>query len=387
MPPGVTVEAPLSVSAAGFGCRVRGLDLSQDLPPPTVQFLLELFHEHKVLCVAGQDIDGSFSLAHFERFANHIGAPLPHPAVTTRYRERPALQVQSNVVGYWRPGLAAGHELKKPSPPSFGWHADIDYEQVPSSATIFVCHTATPTADNSGKTHFINLESLLKTLPSSLAAAADNIQVERTEPASVSPTFETAAALNDADSLTPLVIEHPFSGRRTLYGSLFGARRTVFSGAAPDVIQEVLAAIQPLEERSDLAAHTYSHEHQRGDVVMWDNYSLWHRAPAQVMVPTVDSPGARLLYRCSVKGQPSLMLPRSDSEEWLQTHIAGAYRTPLSDILEPASEAIPVARGAGILEILKESDMDEIKRSYPDHLAASMRKAATGLGGEVEDGS
>jgi hypothetical protein len=28
-----------------------------------------------------------------------VGAPLPHPSVSTRYRQRPILQVQSNVVG------------------------------------------------------------------------------------------------------------------------------------------------------------------------------------------------------------------------------------------------------------------------------------------------
>ena len=109
---------------------------------------------------------------------------------------------------------------------------------------------------------------------------------------------------------------------------------------------------------------------------MWDNFSLWHRAPAQIMVPSVESPGARFLYRCSVKGKPSLTLPRPDTEVWLQANIAGGYRTPLADIVAPASEAIPVARGAGKLEVLKGSDMDEIKRSYPDHLAASMDRVA-----------
>ncbi len=122
------LEAPLGPN---FGARLRGVDLAHRLCPDDVTFLLETFHEWKVLCIAGQDLS-RFSLCHFERFANHIGAPLPHPAVATRLRERSALQVQSNIVGPWRPGLAVGTPLKYE--PRDDWHTDIDYEEIPSSA-------------------------------------------------------------------------------------------------------------------------------------------------------------------------------------------------------------------------------------------------------------
>jgi alpha-ketoglutarate-dependent taurine dioxygenase len=123
------LEAPLG--AAGFGARLRGVDLEQPLTEDDVSFLLETFVEWKVLCIAGQDLS-RFSLCHFERFANHVGAPLPHPGVPTRLRERHALQVQSNVVGPWRPGLEVGTPLKYE--PRDDWHTDIDYEEIPSSA-------------------------------------------------------------------------------------------------------------------------------------------------------------------------------------------------------------------------------------------------------------
>jgi hypothetical protein len=40
---------------------------------------------------------------------------------------------------------------------------------------------------------------------------------------------------------------------------------------------------------------------------------------------------ARLLYRLSCKGKPTLSLPRQDAPEWLAVHIAGGYRTPRGD--------------------------------------------------------
>jgi alpha-ketoglutarate-dependent taurine dioxygenase len=79
-------------------------------------------------------------------------------------RERPCLQVQSNVVGYWRPGLKVGdHRF------SDGWHTDIDYESVPSNATIFLCHSA-PAAGSpqSGATSFLDTAAFYASLPDEL---------------------------------------------------------------------------------------------------------------------------------------------------------------------------------------------------------------------------
>jgi hypothetical protein len=75
-PPGATIETPLG--GAGIGARIRGVDLSKPLPASTVAWLLRAFHEHKLLCIAGQDVDGRFTLAHFERWANHVRVNHPH---------------------------------------------------------------------------------------------------------------------------------------------------------------------------------------------------------------------------------------------------------------------------------------------------------------------
>ena len=79
--PGASSEGPLAQSGAGR--RFRGLDLSAQLSPEQVVFLLDSLAEFCLLCIAGQDL-GSFSLAKFETFANHWGAPAPHPNNFTR---------------------------------------------------------------------------------------------------------------------------------------------------------------------------------------------------------------------------------------------------------------------------------------------------------------
>ncbi len=73
----VAVERPLATS--GMGARVSGINLSIPLRPAQVELLLETLSHCRLLTIAGQDLD-RFSLAAFERFANHWRAPVAHPS-------------------------------------------------------------------------------------------------------------------------------------------------------------------------------------------------------------------------------------------------------------------------------------------------------------------
>lgn len=79
-------EGPLA--ASGAGRRFHGIDLRSPLSPPQVEFLLDAVAQHRIVCVAGQEVGdvevGGFGLGHFERLANHFGAPLPHPSNVMR---------------------------------------------------------------------------------------------------------------------------------------------------------------------------------------------------------------------------------------------------------------------------------------------------------------
>ena len=64
-------EGPLASSGAGL--RITGVDLSAPLSPEQVAVLLDALAWYRIVTIAGQDLE-SFSLAHFERFANYWGA-------------------------------------------------------------------------------------------------------------------------------------------------------------------------------------------------------------------------------------------------------------------------------------------------------------------------
>jgi hypothetical protein len=71
----------------------------------------------------------------------------------------------------------------------------------------------------------------------------------------------------------------------------------------------------------------YDHMHRPGDVTIWNNYMSLHTSPPiKIGINKVED--ARLLYRLSCKGAPSLILPRDDDPSWIEAHITGGYRSP-----------------------------------------------------------
>ena len=68
--------------------------------------------------------------------------------------------------------------------------------------------------------------------------------------------------------------------------------------------------------------NTCSHRWEQGDVVMWDNAAVLHRAD----ILGLPGQGLRLLHRVSVKGPPVTSLPRRcDPQEWLEGTPAASF--------------------------------------------------------------
>ena len=91
--------------------------------------------------------------------------------------------------------------------------------------------------------------------------------------------------------------------------------------------EESRAFLDGLEKHVLRPEFRYDHSHAPGDVTIWNNYmSLHNSPPIKIGIDKVDD--ARLLYRLSCKGAPSLVLPRNDDPSWIAAHIAGGYRSP-----------------------------------------------------------
>ncbi|MEE2659183.1 MAG: TauD/TfdA family dioxygenase [Candidatus Latescibacterota bacterium] len=373
----VACQGPLSDS--GSGLRITGVDLCRSLNVDQVEVLLDALSQFRIVCIAGQDL-ARFSLAHFERFANHWGAPVPHPnnfmrggkpaqsdgdtegpielipfgrrtftAVNSAFpdqlqclpHESPTVLVVANFRGRGGTEVGLTH--------GGSWHTDIEYEPLPIYVSMFLCHYAPTAREETGnwvpspdddlapylEGSDAQLMRLRKALPlngetafADTAAAFDALPVEQQRKLE---GVRLRRRLNEGDEgwLAPLVRTNPRTGIKSLHSPIWASRPRVRPAVEVDgrTMEESRAFLDRLEAHVLQPRFRYDHPHVSGDVTLWDNYMTLHNSPPiKVDIQVVED--ARLLYRLSCKGEPSLTVPRQDPPDWLAAHIAGGYRTP-----------------------------------------------------------
>ena len=95
-----------------------------------------------------------------------------------------------------------------------------------------------------------------------------------------------------------VLIAHPITGKKAIYLS-FGLTRQIFSTNHTDrqEIKEVLDEITRIIELPDVK---YAHNWKEGDIVIIDNYSVFHKATQ------VKDGSVRILPRTTIKGNHTL---------------------------------------------------------------------------------
>jgi alpha-ketoglutarate-dependent taurine dioxygenase len=375
-------EGPLAPSGAGR--RLLGVDLRPRLSPEQVTFLLDALSQFGIVSIAGQDLS-TFSLAHFERFANHWGALVPHPNNFTRGGKPaqsdgasdgaiewiPFEKRRVSLVNRAFPGQLACLSHESPTvlvvsniredasgPVTVGqggsWHTDIEYEPLPIYVSMFLVHTMPVSRDAEGGTWVSDpvaadprnlhpylegsddeLIRLRKHLPlNGETSFADTAAAFAALPASEQGDLEQVQLrrrLNEGDEgwLAPLVRTNPRSGIRSFHSPIWASRPRVRPAVEVDgmTMEESRVFLDRLEAHVLQPQFRYDHPHVPGDVTLWDNYMTLHNSPPiKSHITSLDD--ARLLYRLSCKGEPALTLPRQDAPDWLEAHISGSYTTP-----------------------------------------------------------
>ena len=377
---GAHSETPLAHSGAGV--RFTGIDLCRPLGEDQVGFLLDALSQFGVVCIAGQDLT-QFSLARFERFANHWGAPVPHPNNFMRggkpaqqdgdsegpvefipYAKRRVAAVDKTFPGQLQcmphesPAVLVVSNFSGPTGegdvrvgPGGSWHTDIEYERLPIYVSMFLAHSS-PVARTAPDGNWVEapnddnprpyyegsddkLMQLRKRLPlNGETAYADTAAAFAALPADEQATLEHVQLrrrLNDGDEgwLAPLVRINPRSGIKSFHSPVWASRPRVRPAVEVDgmTLAESRVFLDRLEAHVLQPQFRYDHLHIPGDVTIWDNYMTLHNSPPiKSNIRSIDD--ARLLYRLSCKGEPALSLPRQDEPDWLAAHVAGGYVTP-----------------------------------------------------------
>lgn len=157
---------------------------------------------------------------------------------------------------------------------TFDWHIDGCTDDIPIMATMLSAHAV---ADTGGETEFASSYAAYEALDPDEQAHLETLRVVHTIEASQrlhNPDPSPAEVENwrkRPPKVHPLVWTHR-SGRKSL---VLGATTDHVEGMDPD---EGRALLDDLLARATTPDRTYRHEWQLGDVVIWDNRGVLHRA-------------------------------------------------------------------------------------------------------------
>ena len=275
-------------ASSSLGAEVRGLDLNRPLDEPTRAALRQAWLAHLVLLFRDQ----SLSDADLVRFSGYFGecdkAPPNEAALETKgfAPEMPEVAIISNVV-------VDGVEIGSLGAGECAWHTDMSYNPEPAMASALY---AVEVPDDGGETSFLDMYVAYESLPGDLK---DALQGKK---AIHDATYTSAGGLRKgvtppADvsqapgAHHPILRTHPETGRT----ALFLGRRT--NAYIPGLsIPESEALLDAVWTHTDQDRFVWTHEWQRGDLLLWDNRCVMHRREE------FDPNDRRVMHRTQLKG-------------------------------------------------------------------------------------
>lgn len=293
----------ISIAKLGrhLGAEITGVDLSQPLDDATFAQVSDAFFEHQVVVFRGQRLAPAGQVAFTRRF----GELEQHVRKEHRLAGYPELLIVSNVRD--EQGRAIGVEDA-----GRFWHSDLSYKQVPSLLSALYA-LEVPVRDGVvlGNTSFASTVAAYDSLPDKTKTRlqglknvhsyrfyrAKNIEAQREEQARGARTVQehplTEEQLKSVpDVEVPVVRTHPVTGRKGLF---------VNEAHCPAIVG--LPEAESAALLAELCAHIvrpefrYEHSWRAGDLLMWDNVAVQHKANFDY-----DLPLRRVMHRATVRG-------------------------------------------------------------------------------------
>lgn len=265
-------------TGAAAGAEVRGADLTRRLDETTLRTLDRALGEHGVIFFRDQALSPDQHMALTLQF----GALEPNTFGETHGLEgHPGIVLISNVEQGGREIGVKGAGDK--------WHSDMCYTARPPRGTILYAHEV-PVQDGLplGDTCFAATHAAYDALPDDMKRRLDGLR-GRFDFAGRNRLNPITQAQIDAFPPVshPLVRTHPVTGRKCLY--VMRDDCTGIDGLADAEAEQLIAALADHIIRPEFV---YRHQWRPGDLLIWDNCSVQHRA-----IQDYALPNRRLMHR------------------------------------------------------------------------------------------
>ena len=262
------------------GAEAIGLDLTIALSPKAAAILKETFSQHSVLVIRDQHLTPAQLLAAMELF----GTVFHQHNTRFALPACPQIHYISN-----QDHFPDGRRYI----PGEGWHTDHSNDPKPPKATVL---HAVALPDHGGDTQFANMAAAYAALPSSMKhRIADLIAIHVYQSShstrQLMPLTAGKERVPDA-VLHPVTRTHPENGRKSIY-----INPIRIEGIVGLNHKEALPLLQDLLNHAIQEQFQYRHQWHQGDLVLWDNRCLLHKANGDY-----DMAQTRYLYRVMLQG-------------------------------------------------------------------------------------
>ena len=221
-------------------------------------------------------------------FARQFGEVQVHVMSMYHADGHPELYRLSNLDAEGRPNG------KHPDKGTLAWHTDGSWRTVTGQATIIYGEVA---SENGGETHFCDMYGAYDRLDAAwkeriaTLRAVHNLDFSRTRRHGIDlMTEEQKRAAPPVEH--PVVRVHPETGRRCIY---LGDHAEWIVGMPYEAGRALIEELNALAVHPDL---TYEHRWRAGQLIVWDNRCLMHRA-----TPYDPAVERRVVRRCTVLGE------------------------------------------------------------------------------------
>ena len=251
-----------------MGAEVTGIDTRAPQDAGTIRSLKKLIAEHGCVVIRDQHLDENQHVAFAESLGSTSIPWLNAVELNTlaRMKELPGRPGYTGV----HPGavyFVNGPKYRDEPDDGYlqGWHADMTHLQVPLPyATL--CALEVP--DYGYETWLSDQNLAYEDLDPETKARVDQL--------SIIHNFQHVFP-NLPRVILPVVLKHPISGKRSIYG-IPGVAESAPMDVSPEESKVLMAK---LAEHLETGRFVYKHVWQKGDVMIWDNRCVLHRRGPQ----------------------------------------------------------------------------------------------------------
>ena len=269
-----------------FAAQIDGADIARPVDDATWRAIRAAFEEHSVLLFRGQLLNDEQQIAFSQRFGGLEVTRSMNPAAGTPFARQSNLDIKTGEV------IPSDDRRMIYQLANMLWHSDSSFKPVPSLCSLLSARLVPP---EGGATEFASARCAYPSLPEALRRRCPGVTVVHDFAWSrdqIRPGFFTDKERAEYPPVRhPLVRRNPVNGREALF---LGAHASHVEGLS---VAEGRAFLKELLDHVTQPQFCYRHEWKEGDLIVWDNRCVLHRA-----TPYDTARYKRLMQRTTVSG-------------------------------------------------------------------------------------